>query len=123
MPCGFIAISAVLIQSGAGQKQGVPAYLSNTFFGNANRISVPEIPASISQPALLGGQRFASFQGTRPVVVGAPANPLLGARVVPRPFVAQPVPAVAASSPFNSRSLVGGSFVNLGVPQQQQPLK
>jgi len=43
------------------QAPGVPAYLQNTFFGGASRITVPKIPKSISEPAI-NAPAFIPFQ-------------------------------------------------------------
>ena len=116
---------------GNTQNTGVPHYLTSTFFGNANRIAVPKIPNSISEPAL-NPPAFLPFQGS----VSQPQSPVGHSLGAPFPNVGgaamiglQQQPQFLKFSPgqikSNARGSLGASFTNLGQSAslgiQQQP--
>eukprot|EP00091_Calanus_sinicus_P004885 TRINITY_DN1523_c0_g1_i8.p1 TRINITY_DN1523_c0_g1~~TRINITY_DN1523_c0_g1_i8.p1 ORF type:complete len:677 (-),score=189.71 TRINITY_DN1523_c0_g1_i8:109-2076(-) len=117
--------------AGDAQNPGVPHYLSSTYFGNTNRIAVPKIPNSISEPAL-NAPAFSPFQAS----LSQPKSP------VRHPFGAS-FPNIGGAATFglhqprqivqfspgqinsSSRGSFGASFTNLGQTAslgiQQQP--
>ena len=116
---------------GNTQNPGVPHYLSSTFFGKANRIAVPTIPNSISEPAL-NAPAFLPFQGS----LSRPQSPVRGSLGAPFPNVGgaatlslEQQPQFVQFSPgqinSNARGSLGASFTNLGQSTflgiQQQP--
>merc|ERR1719500_2075542 len=94
---------------------GIPHYLSSTFFGGANRISVPRIPNSISDPAL-NAPTFVPFQGS---LSHQPLSP--GFSNVRQSAVLRPQNQLSpAEVRPNTGALFAAPFVNLGQPAPQQ---
>jgi len=118
--------------------QGVPHYLASTFFGNSNRISVPQIPNSISGPAL-NAPSFIPLQQSFPQQSQAPlrsqvplspqvplSRPLSPAFPNVRPEIALSQQGQPGFSQFsgvvpNTGGLPGTPFVNLGQPAPPAP--
>jgi len=102
------------------QAPGVPAYLQNTFFGGASRITVPKIPKSISEPAI-NAPAFIPFQShgisqARGSAFLRQPTPLGSGALLLR----QPVPTQSLQ-PFQSSFVQAvhqplSSFTNLGQP-------
>merc|ERR1711970_1444328 len=118
--------------------QGVPHYLASTFFGNSNRISVPQIPNSISGPALnapsfiplqqsFPQQSQAALRSQVPLSPQLPlSRPLSPALPNVRPEITLSQQGQPGFSQFsgvvpNSGSLPGTPFVNLGQPAPAAP--
>merc|ERR1711970_119743 len=118
--------------------QGVPHYLASTFFGNSNRISVPQIPNSISGPALnapsfiplrqsFPQQSQAALRSHVPLSPQLPlSRPLSPAFPNVRPEIALSQQGQPGFSQFsgvvpNTGSLPGAPFVNLGQPAPPAP--
>merc|ERR1711970_445478 len=140
----FCCVGGLLAQ------QGVPHYLASTFFGSSNRISVPQIPNSISGPAL-NAPSFIPLQQSfsqqpqvslrsqvslSPQVPLAPQVPLSPQVPLPRPLSPalpnvrpeitlsqQGQPGLSQFSGVgpNTGSLPGTPFVNLGQPAPAAP--
>merc|ERR1711887_304746 len=118
--------------------QGVPHYLASTFFGSSNRISVPQIPNSISGPALnapsfiplqqsFPQQSQAALRSQVPLSPQLPlSRPLSPALPNVRPEITLSQQGQPGLSQFsgvvpNTGSLSGTPFVNLGQPAPAAP--
>jgi len=131
-------LGLVLFCVGGLSAQGVPHYLANTFFGNSKRISVPQIPNSISGPAL-NAPSFIPLQQSfsqQPQVALTPqvtlssqaplSRPLAPAFPNVRPEIALSQRGQPGLSQFsgvvpNAGNLPGAPFVNLGQPAPAPP--
>jgi len=98
---------------------GIPHYLASTFFGGANRISVPRIPNSISDPAL-NAPTFVPFQGSLSHQPQAPLVQPLNSPVLRTQNQPQFTPLSPAEVRPNTGAVFGAPFVSLGQPAPQQ---